>query len=187
MAAVGAGAHGTRAMWPQRLTPPRAACYASGAIKSALRPSHLAPRAPAPLTLAPRAPQYHDMGLINGCLLAAMSGWRAELMSPHTFLKKPITWLQARRQPDAHARESTTTASAAAATATDAAIHNRPLRATLRCHEYLCRLLSHPSTCACTGLLASAGTRLFRLLAQFWLPALRQEDQARRARSTLPL
>ena len=172
-------------MRPQRLTSPhrvlRLGCDQVCA-------SPLAPRTPhAPLTLAPRASQYHDMGLINGCLLAAMSGWRAELMSPHTFLKKPITWLQARRQPDAHARESTTTASAAAATATDAAIHNRSLRATLRCPEYLCRLLSHPSTCACTGLLASAGTRLFRLLAQFWLPALRQEDQARRARSTLPL
>ena len=38
------------------------------------------------------------MGLINGCLLAAMSGWRAELMSPHTFLKKPLVWLQVWRR-----------------------------------------------------------------------------------------
>eukprot|EP00966_Prymnesium_polylepis_P319755 7376185-Prymnesium_polylepis.1 len=46
-------------------------------------------------------PQYHDMGLINGCLLSAICGWRAELMSPFTFLRKPLLWLQAfARVPD---------------------------------------------------------------------------------------
>jgi len=40
-------------------------------------------------------PQYHDMGLIGGCLSSAVLGWRSDLMSPHTFLAKPGAWLQA--------------------------------------------------------------------------------------------
>eukprot|EP00967_Tisochrysis_lutea_P106510 scaffold163400_cov44-Tisochrysis_lutea.AAC.1 len=33
------------------------------------------------------------MGLIGGCLSAAICGWRADLMSPYTFLQKPVAWL----------------------------------------------------------------------------------------------
>jgi len=40
-------------------------------------------------------PQYHDMGLIGGCLLAPVLGFRADLMSPATFLQNPATWLAA--------------------------------------------------------------------------------------------
>lgn len=40
-------------------------------------------------------PQYHDMGLIGGCLSSAVAGWRSDLMSPHAFLAKPAAWLQA--------------------------------------------------------------------------------------------
>ena len=39
-------------------------------------------------------PQYHDMGLIGGCLTAAVRGWRADLTSPFTFLQRPAVWLQ---------------------------------------------------------------------------------------------
>ena len=39
-------------------------------------------------------PQYHDMGLIGGCLAAAVRGWRADLTSPFTFLQRPLVWLQ---------------------------------------------------------------------------------------------
>ncbi|EOD04784.1 hypothetical protein EMIHUDRAFT_250438, partial [Emiliania huxleyi CCMP1516] len=39
-------------------------------------------------------PQYHDMGLIGGCLSAAICGWRADLTSPFTFLQRPVVWLQ---------------------------------------------------------------------------------------------
>ena len=39
-------------------------------------------------------PQYHDMGLIGGCLSAAIRGWRADLTSPFTFLQRPVVWLQ---------------------------------------------------------------------------------------------
>lgn len=40
-------------------------------------------------------PQYHDMGLVGGCLSSAVLGWRSDLMSPHAFLAKPVAWLQA--------------------------------------------------------------------------------------------
>jgi acyl-CoA synthetase (AMP-forming)/AMP-acid ligase II len=40
-------------------------------------------------------PPYHDMGLI-GCILGAVA-WRSpcRLMSPETFLRRPVTWLRA--------------------------------------------------------------------------------------------
>ncbi|EOD06406.1 hypothetical protein EMIHUDRAFT_41407, partial [Emiliania huxleyi CCMP1516] len=48
-------------------------------------------------------PQYHDMGLIGGCLSAALSGWRAELLSPFAFLQRPLLWLLAiSRLSDSH-------------------------------------------------------------------------------------
>ncbi|KAL3893211.1 MAG: hypothetical protein SGPRY_014387, partial [Prymnesium sp.] len=40
-------------------------------------------------------PQYHDMGLIGSCIAPAILGWRAELMSPASFLARPAAWLQA--------------------------------------------------------------------------------------------
>ena len=40
-------------------------------------------------------PVIHDMGLIEGVLLPAYSGYPAYLMSPELFLKRPLRWLQA--------------------------------------------------------------------------------------------
>ncbi|HEX8051916.1 MAG TPA: fatty acyl-AMP ligase, partial [Thermoleophilaceae bacterium] len=40
-------------------------------------------------------PPYHDMGLIGGIIQSVYSGMRCVLMSPLTFLKRPITWLSA--------------------------------------------------------------------------------------------
>ena len=40
-------------------------------------------------------PQYHDMGLIGGCLSPAALGWRADLMEPSAFLTRPAAWLEA--------------------------------------------------------------------------------------------
>jgi 8-amino-7-oxononanoate synthase/acyl carrier protein len=39
-------------------------------------------------------PTYHDMGLVGGVLKANFYGRPAVLMSPMTFLQKPIRWLQ---------------------------------------------------------------------------------------------
>eukprot|EP00966_Prymnesium_polylepis_P091971 2129008-Prymnesium_polylepis.1 len=35
------------------------------------------------------------MGLIGGCLAPAVLGWRAELMAPASFLRRPAAWLEA--------------------------------------------------------------------------------------------
>jgi acyl-CoA synthetase (AMP-forming)/AMP-acid ligase II len=40
-------------------------------------------------------PVIHDMGLIQGVLQAAFSGFPAWLMSPAAFLQRPVRWLQA--------------------------------------------------------------------------------------------
>lgn len=40
-------------------------------------------------------PVIHDMGLIEGVLLPAYSGYPAYLMSPESFLKRPLRWLEA--------------------------------------------------------------------------------------------
>src|SRR5436305_10616262 len=40
-------------------------------------------------------PLFHDMGLIGGILQAAFCGGRATIMSPVSFLQRPIRWLQA--------------------------------------------------------------------------------------------
>ena len=40
-------------------------------------------------------PLYHDMGLIGGILLALYVGGLSTIMSPVTFLQKPLRWLQA--------------------------------------------------------------------------------------------
>jgi acyl-CoA synthetase (AMP-forming)/AMP-acid ligase II len=40
-------------------------------------------------------PQYHDMGIVGGCLFAPIIGFRADLMSPVTFLQHPYAWLKA--------------------------------------------------------------------------------------------
>ncbi|XP_023751472.1 uncharacterized protein LOC111899831 [Lactuca sativa] len=39
-------------------------------------------------------PQYHDMGLIGGLFTSLVSGGNAILLSPMTFIKKPLLWLQ---------------------------------------------------------------------------------------------
>ena len=40
-------------------------------------------------------PQYHDMGLIGGCLNPVFNGYGATLMAPMSFLQKPVRWVQA--------------------------------------------------------------------------------------------
>jgi acyl-CoA synthetase (AMP-forming)/AMP-acid ligase II/acyl carrier protein len=40
-------------------------------------------------------PAYHDMGLIGGVLTPLYMGGRSVLMTPTTFLQRPIRWLQA--------------------------------------------------------------------------------------------
>ena len=40
-------------------------------------------------------PQYHDMGLIGNILGSLFAGARCVLMSPMSFLKRPLIWLQA--------------------------------------------------------------------------------------------
>ncbi|MEM8780318.1 MAG: fatty acyl-AMP ligase, partial [Cyanobacteria bacterium P01_G01_bin.49] len=40
-------------------------------------------------------PHYHDMGLIGGILQPLFGGFPVILMSPASFLRKPIRWLQA--------------------------------------------------------------------------------------------
>jgi acyl-CoA synthetase (AMP-forming)/AMP-acid ligase II len=40
-------------------------------------------------------PTFHDMGLIYGVLLPILVGFPTYLLSPVTFLKHPLTWLQA--------------------------------------------------------------------------------------------
>ena len=40
-------------------------------------------------------PAYHDMGLIGGILTAMYMGGRTVLMSPTSFLQRPMRWLQA--------------------------------------------------------------------------------------------
>jgi acyl-CoA synthetase (AMP-forming)/AMP-acid ligase II len=44
-------------------------------------------------------PPYHDMGLIGGLLAAIYGGFRCDLMSPMTFLQRPISWLEAISRP----------------------------------------------------------------------------------------
>jgi acyl-CoA synthetase (AMP-forming)/AMP-acid ligase II len=39
-------------------------------------------------------PPYHDMGLIGGVITSVYTGMRGVLMSPLTFLRRPITWLR---------------------------------------------------------------------------------------------
>ena len=40
-------------------------------------------------------PPYHDMGLIGGILQPVYGGFPVYLMSPFTFIKRPLIWLQA--------------------------------------------------------------------------------------------
>ena len=40
-------------------------------------------------------PPYHDMGLIGSIIQPVYSGFPCTLMSPMTFLRRPLTWLQA--------------------------------------------------------------------------------------------
>ena len=39
--------------------------------------------------------QYHDMGLIGGCLLPMACGYESDLLSPMSFLQRPAVWLEA--------------------------------------------------------------------------------------------
>ncbi|CAB9529233.1 MSMEG_5435/MSMEI_5285 [Seminavis robusta] len=38
-------------------------------------------------------PQYHDFGLIFASIVPFAAGWRMHMMSPLTFIKKPLKWL----------------------------------------------------------------------------------------------
>ncbi|CAB9504956.1 Putative fatty-acid--CoA ligase FadD21 [Seminavis robusta] len=38
-------------------------------------------------------PQYHDFGLIFASIVPFAAGWRMHMMSPLTFIKKPLCWL----------------------------------------------------------------------------------------------
>lgn len=40
-------------------------------------------------------PHYHDMGLIGGILAPLYLGYRTVLMSPQTFVRRPLRWLEA--------------------------------------------------------------------------------------------
>ncbi len=40
-------------------------------------------------------PHYHDMGLIGGILAPLYLGYRTVLMSPQTFIRRPLRWLEA--------------------------------------------------------------------------------------------
>ena len=39
-------------------------------------------------------PQYHDMGLVLGIVTPFGSGWRQHMMSPITFIQKPLMWIE---------------------------------------------------------------------------------------------
>ncbi|CAB9525935.1 Putative fatty-acid--CoA ligase FadD21 [Seminavis robusta] len=39
-------------------------------------------------------PQYHDFGLIFASIVPFAAGWRMHMMSPLTFIKKPLLWLE---------------------------------------------------------------------------------------------
>lgn len=39
-------------------------------------------------------PPYHDMGLVLGIIVPFVAGWRQHMMSPVTFIQKPLLWLQ---------------------------------------------------------------------------------------------
>jgi len=47
-------------------------------------------------------PQYHDLGLIYGCIAPFLGGWRMHYMSPITFLQQPLLWLQLCAQNKCH-------------------------------------------------------------------------------------
>ena len=50
--------------------------------------------APRELTVVSWAPFYHDMGMIVGVFIPLYSGCPAVLMSPVSFLQRPIRWMQ---------------------------------------------------------------------------------------------
>jgi acyl-CoA synthetase (AMP-forming)/AMP-acid ligase II len=39
-------------------------------------------------------PQYHDLGLIYAAIAPFCGGWQMHMMSPLTFIQKPLLWLQ---------------------------------------------------------------------------------------------
>jgi acyl-CoA synthetase (AMP-forming)/AMP-acid ligase II len=48
-----------------------------------------------PIAVVSWLPQYHDMGLIGGCLLPMACGYKSDLLSPMSFLQRPAVWLEA--------------------------------------------------------------------------------------------
>lgn len=56
----------------------------------------------ADLRIAIWLPPFHDMGLIGGVLTPIFAGAHVSLMSPLTFLKRPLLWLQTISEQKAH-------------------------------------------------------------------------------------
>ena len=56
----------------------------------------------ADLRIAIWLPPFHDMGLIGGVLTPIYAGAHVSLMSPLTFLKRPLLWLQTISEQKAH-------------------------------------------------------------------------------------
>lgn len=55
---------------------------------------HLGGMSPRELTVVCWAPFYHDMGMVVGILIPLYSGCPAVIMTPVSFLQKPLRWLQ---------------------------------------------------------------------------------------------
>ncbi len=55
-------------------------------------------KVPSDLTIVSWLPFYHDMGLVLGVCAPILSGYRAELTSPVSFLAKPSRWVRALAQ-----------------------------------------------------------------------------------------
>jgi fatty acid CoA ligase FadD21 len=55
-------------------------------------------KVPSELTIVSWLPFYHDMGLVLGVCAPILGGYRAELMSPVSFLERPARWMRSLAQ-----------------------------------------------------------------------------------------